>query len=103
MNPESRIQITPGVVFSATVFTPVPHSRCPSVRDRDTQHPFIRQSPTLQEGSVIFSGSADRRIVDLRNPHLALSPFSALPVGMLVTNGDLFPEAQWRASSHYPT
>ncbi|MFD1561154.1 LuxR family transcriptional regulator [Paraburkholderia silviterrae] len=61
----------------------------------------IRQSPTLQEDSVIFSGSADRRIVDLRNPHLAQSPFSALPVDRLVTNSDMCPEAQWRASSYY--
>jgi hypothetical protein len=33
MSSESRIQIAPGVVFSATVFTPVQLSRCTSVQD----------------------------------------------------------------------
>jgi hypothetical protein len=42
MSSESRIQIAPGVVFSATVFTPVQLSRCTSV-DRDTQHPDSRR------------------------------------------------------------
>lgn len=62
---------------------------------------IVRQSTPTREDSLIFSGSADRRIVDRRNPHLAQSPFSALPVDMVVTNGDMLSDADWRASSYY--
>ncbi|WP_082902783.1 hypothetical protein [Paraburkholderia ginsengiterrae] len=61
---------------------------------------IVRRSAPTREDSLIFSGSADRRIVDRRNPHLAQSPFSALPVDMVVTNGDMLSDADWRASSY---
>lgn len=41
MSTESRIQVAPGIVFSATIFMPVQLSRCTS---RDTQHPNSRRS-----------------------------------------------------------
>ncbi|WP_321899988.1 hypothetical protein [Paraburkholderia heleia] len=39
MNIDARIQITPSVIFSAAVFTPVELTQRPSVQDRDTQQP----------------------------------------------------------------
>ena len=43
MSTGPHIQIAPGVVFSATVFSPVQLSRCTNVQDRDTQHSSSRR------------------------------------------------------------
>lgn len=43
MNIDAHIQITPGVIFSAAVFTPVELAQRPGVQDQDTQHPDSRR------------------------------------------------------------
>lgn len=62
---------------------------------------IVRPSLPVEEAGLIFSGSEDRRLLDTNNPHLALSPFTGLPLDKLVTIGDMLSEAEWRSSVYY--
>lgn len=64
---------------------------------------IVRPSATTEETGLILSGSDDRHLAQTHNPHLALSPFSALPLDKLFTIGDMLSEAEWRASTYYQT
>jgi DNA-binding CsgD family transcriptional regulator/PAS domain-containing protein len=62
---------------------------------------IVRPSAPAEQTDLIFSGSDDRRLINSHNPHLALSPFSTLPLDKLVTIGDLLSDSEWRASAYY--
>lgn len=62
---------------------------------------IVRPSAPVEAMSLIFSGSDDRRLLDQHNPHLALSPFSGLPLDKLATIGDMLSDAEWRGSAYY--
>jgi DNA-binding CsgD family transcriptional regulator len=62
---------------------------------------IVRQG-TMHDVGFIVSAAGERRVFEVNNSQLmAMSPFSGLRPGKVVTNSDVISPADWRASQYY--
>ena len=62
---------------------------------------LIVRTVTAEDSGLIVSVSEGRRNLETRTPSLTISPFTGMQPDRLVTNSDVLPDSEWRASAYY--
>lgn len=92
-----------GFVYDAAI-DPANWTRCLDEIRREFAANFcsliVRQGTTHDLGFIV-SAAGEKRVFELDNSHIVMSPFSGMRPGKVVTNSDIISPADWRASQYY--